>query len=363
MVWWFGRLCLLSAALCACGRLHFEDVVPDANIADGSGLDASLDGGFGDGGFGDGALVDAHNADGGVLDDGAVDGNLGDAGPPFSGCNAVASIPQDECDALVSFHAMAGGNGWTTTSGWLRAADPCDWSGVTCTSGRVTELSVQDAALSGRLSSRLGDLMRLQRLTVASPNTDNTTLGGTIPGELADIATLIYVDLHGNALSGSLPSSGSATALREVNVSDNQLSGSIPIDWDNLAQLQVLNASDNQLSGSIDHLGQLRQLRVLDLHANAFDGTLPGTFGSIITLQELNLSENRLTGGPSQFSAPPGLRVVLLNDNRLNGPVSAAVITLPVTQIRLRGQTGCLTADIVTANWLGSRDPLWNDGC
>lgn len=57
-----------------------------------------------------------------------------------------ATMPISECQALVTFYNTTNGPDWTSQGGWGVAANPCDWSGVTCSgesSGSVTRVRVR----------------------------------------------------------------------------------------------------------------------------------------------------------------------------------------------------------------------------
>ena len=53
-------------------------------------------------------------------------------------CTSVSEVPVSECLALASFYNSTGGPDWLLKRGWLTTEQPCDWAGITCTSGHVT---------------------------------------------------------------------------------------------------------------------------------------------------------------------------------------------------------------------------------
>jgi hypothetical protein len=101
--------------------------------------------------------------------------------------------------------------------------DECDWTGVSCTNGTVTELSWGNAQLEG-----------------------------AIPPEIGLLTDLTYLDLSQNQLEGSLPDElFELTELEELFLYDNQLTGTISDRIGDLNNLERLHLSHNELSGSL----------------------------------------------------------------------------------------------------------------
>ena len=130
----------------------------------------------------------------------------------------------------------------------MGAADTeCDWYGITCSNGSVTEL---------RLSGN--------------------SLSGSIPSELGRLTNLTTLDLAFNSLSGSIPSElGSLINLTELNLSDNSLSGSIPPELGSLINLTNLYLNDNILRQSLNNIdAQLRTSGIVDSNNDGLDDYL-----------------------------------------------------------------------------------------
>jgi hypothetical protein len=101
-------------------------------------------------------------------------------------CFTALSVPAQECLLLVNFFTKTQGTQWLSATNWLSFATaqaPCDWHGVTCTSGRVTGLELPRNKLSGTLPISIGVLSGLQRLNLAS-----NALAGRIPPSLCALA-------------------------------------------------------------------------------------------------------------------------------------------------------------------------------
>lgn len=180
----------------------------------------------------------------------------------WPGCVAQASIPQAECDVLVTFYNDTAGEQWTNRDGWLIEEDPCEWFGVICADGSVVSLGLFDNQLSGPIPSELANLVNLQSLQIHF-----NRLSGPIPPELGSLGKLKFLSLSSNALSGSIPPElGNLTSLRFVVLNNNQLSGSIPPEFGNLISLEILDAAENRLSG------------VLPATLQQLEGTLSAVF-------------------------------------------------------------------------------------
>lgn len=71
--------------------------------------------------------------------------------------------------------------------------------------------------------------------------------------EIGKISNLqVMIDLSGNILSGTIPSSlGDLMMLEVLNLSNNQLSSQVPDEIGNLRSLDDLNLSNNFLQGQL----------------------------------------------------------------------------------------------------------------
>ena len=126
----------------------------------------------------------------------ALDGNVSAVAPSgltvtattiAQACPASPLVPIAECLALVEFFTKTQGVQWISKTGWLDFVSgnaPCDWYGVACAAGHVTELVLPRNQLSGTLPLALGDLAGLTRLRL-----ENNGLIGRIPPTLCQLAT------------------------------------------------------------------------------------------------------------------------------------------------------------------------------
>ncbi|KAG5053782.1 hypothetical protein JHK85_006292 [Glycine max] len=238
-------------------------------------------------------------------------------------------------------------------SGWWYAyqniSDHCYWDGVFCNeAGSVTQIYPDYLSIPP-----LEELRRIQKLNVSAfPNLvyldlNGMALTGTIPKEISTLTKLTYLVLSNNCLQGSIPVEiWNLTQLVELYLDNNSLTGSIPstlgrlknlvfliLDsnhiqgelmpkaFSNLTQLKHLDVSRNSLSGVIPStLGELKNLEHLSLYSNKFEGLLPMEVGNLTQLKELYLSNNSLTGSiPSTLSQLENLTYLFLDSNHIEG--------------------------------------------
>ena len=134
-------------------------------------------------------------------------------------CAGVNQIPQSECQALRDLYISTDGDNWKKNDNWNGLTAPCDWYGVLCTGGHVTELQLRKNNLTGTLSRSIINLTELTDLEL-----DGNRLSGNIPALPGALQSLI---VEGNQLSGRIPAL--PASLRSLIVGDNQLSGEVPI--------------------------------------------------------------------------------------------------------------------------------------
>ena len=167
-------------------------------------------------------------------------------------------------------------------------------------------INLSGNSLTGSIPSEIGSLDRLFYLGLRDNN-----LTGSIPPRLGN-SPVAFVDLGGNQLSGEIPPElgksmgfeivigGGAlnTGLLQLILANNDLSGSIPWELRNLDSLIFLDLSNNDLSGGIPPwLGDFSSLRELNLGNNELTGSIPPGLGDLYDLQRLDLSNNSLRCG------------------------------------------------------------------
>ncbi|KAL2460281.1 Leucine-rich repeat (LRR) family protein [Abeliophyllum distichum] len=252
-----------------------------------------------------------------------------------------ASIPHNSCLAT-----------------WNFSTDPCSiprvthfTCGITCSSGRVVQLTLDSQGYSGTLTPLISNLTRLVTLDLTEnnfygpiplsisslPNLQNLILrvnsfSGVVPPSVTSLKSLEFLDLSQNSLSGSLPNSmNSLTSLTRLDLSYNNLTGSLPKLPPNLNELAL---KANSLSGSLFYssFDGLTQLMVVELGENSFRGTLDAWLFLLPSLQQIDLANNSFTRiivpkPPTNFNSQ--LVAVNLSFNRINGFLPANFVYYP----------------------------------
>ena len=92
--------------------------------------------------------------------------------------HAQGTVESDRA-ALVALYNATDGPNWTSSTGWLSNFGLQEWEGiVTDTDGRVTWIALGRNNLTGELPRELGNLSKLEVLSLNDNN-----LSGPIPGE------------------------------------------------------------------------------------------------------------------------------------------------------------------------------------
>jgi Leucine-rich repeat (LRR) protein/sugar lactone lactonase YvrE len=172
----------------------------------------------------------------------------------------TTGIPESECYALIALYDSTNGPDWTDNQGWKATDTPCQWTGITCQDGHVSEINLANNNLVGDLPPQIGALVNLTHL-----NLNDNQVSGAIPTTIEHLNNLETLNLANNKLSGSLPVELSgATGLQTVNLADNQISGEIP-DLAPLTQLETLDLQNNLLSGEVPDLTVLPALQTFKI--------------------------------------------------------------------------------------------------
>lgn len=139
---------------------------------------------------------------------------------------ALAAYTDVQYSGLEALYNFTNGQSWTTSTGWRDSAlGVCNWHGVTCDgdSGNVTGLSLSGNGLVGDVSEA---------------------------SELANVESLVEVDLSSNRLSGSVPLSfGLMPRLTNLDLSENELSFFSAAWGSGALALQHVSLQNNNISG------------------------------------------------------------------------------------------------------------------
>ncbi|EPS62359.1 hypothetical protein M569_12432, partial [Genlisea aurea] len=181
---------------------------------------------------------------------------------------------------------------------WDFSGDPCAapritsfTCGITCSDGRVVQLTLDSQGYSGELSPAISELTHLEALDLGEND-----FHGPIPESISSLSNLRTLILSRNSFSGAIsPSIAAIRSLETLDLSRNSLAGRIPPELKSLSGLTRLDLSYNNLSGPLPELP--KNLNELALKANSLSGPLSeSSFHELSQLMVLELSENSFTG-------------------------------------------------------------------
>lgn len=166
--------------------------------------------------------------------------------------------------ALLGLKAALAPGDAAQLTGWQPGTDPCQgWKGVYCNTGnRVYVVDLSDLGLSGTLSDSVDFSLvtQLQSLWL-----HGNRLTGTLPSSLSQLQKLSDLKVYDNQLSGTLPAAlAGATRLKQLFLNSNRFSGLLPDAWSSLVNLEQLFLDSNALAGTVpSSWSNLEKLRLL----------------------------------------------------------------------------------------------------
>ncbi|MEM7800632.1 MAG: hypothetical protein AAF633_15670, partial [Chloroflexota bacterium] len=303
-------------------------------------------------------------------------------------CSASAPISIDECNtALVVLRAL----GYPNLDAELEnIGSICNWQRMDCSNGRIVELRLTSAGLTGSIPSEISALDWLIELRLNG----NANLSGELPNSITNLMLLRTLDYRGTAVCS--PPSGpvrewldqmtdlyesgiecetdlaalycpseqqitesecrSAIAVLEglgyrnleASLADSGsicgLTGDVFCESGHVTRLHLSFAS---LSGSIpSEIGNLPNLIMLDLEANTLSGPIPAEIGNLSQLEQIYLEANRLTGEiPPNLGQLPNLIILSMSANNFTGEIPPSLGNLSALQYFTVGRND-LTGEI-----------------
>jgi len=135
--------------------------------------------------------------------------------------NAVGQSLETDRLALIDLYNATDGALWVNRNSWqipgYVGESPCGWFGVTCESGRVTELKLPNNNLVGTIPNSIGDLTSLKVLQL-----NKNKLSGLLPYTINHMYKLVYLYVNDNQLSGYFPNLSEIPLTYTVNVENNR---------------------------------------------------------------------------------------------------------------------------------------------
>jgi len=231
--------------------------------------------------------------------------------------------------ALVALYNAADGPNWNIP--WDLMTPVRNWYGITLDSDcRVSEIN-------------MGTSPELTNIGF-----DNNNLIGTVPDEIGDLTSLIFLDLSGNQLQGIvlskltnlinlrtllltrngftgtiIPEISNLQNLNFISLSVNAFDGVLPTSLRDMTNLRIFFASDNNLAGEIPiEVGQMSSLVQFSSFGNNYTGEIPSEFGNVSILANISLDWNDLTGEiPASIGQLNNLTRIGLSFNQLEGQI------------------------------------------
>ncbi|KAB8090867.1 hypothetical protein EE612_016198 [Oryza sativa] len=190
-----------------------------------------------------------------------------------------------------ALQALRSAVGKSALPSWNSSTPTCNWQGVTCESGRVTELRLPGAGLMGTLPSNvLGNLSALRTLSLRY-----NALTGPIPDDLSRLPELRAIYFQHNSFSGEVPASVfTLKNLVRLDLAGNKFSGEISPDFNKLNRLGTLFLDGNSFTGEIPKL-DLPTLSQFNVSYNKLNGSIPR---SLRKMPKDSFLGTGLCGGP-----------------------------------------------------------------
>ncbi|XP_024171104.1 receptor protein-tyrosine kinase CEPR2 [Rosa chinensis] len=233
----------------------------------------------------------------------------------------------DETEALLEFKRQLK-DPLSFLDSWKESesSSPCEFSGITCDSGKVTEISLHNKSLSGEISPSIGVLESLTTLVLSA-----NLITGEVPAQLTHCANLKTLNLSENQLVGKIPDLSTLRNLERLDLSANRLSSEFPSWVGNLTGLQYLGLGQNLFDASEvpGSLGNLKNLTWLYLTNCSLMGEIPESIYEMKALGTFDMSRNKLSGKLSKsISKLQNLFKIELFANGLGGEIPPEVANL-----------------------------------
>ena len=288
--------------------------------------------------------ISYHNATGIVVategDDDVCPGTVAVGG-------AITGGAVEDCNILLGARAMFAGDA-VALDNWSTRNSIAIWTGVTVSSGRVTEINLADPSLNGMIPNTFGGLTELTTLDLT-----RSALTGPIPSTLGALSNLTSLSAVSNDLSGPIPPQlGNLASLSVLNFFGNDLSGPIPPQLGNLSNLTQLNFAQNALSGTIpSELRRLANVEWIILNSNELAGSIPEGLDGLSNLTNLRLYNNNLSGCiPVALAAfDTGSNGINPQSNDVTLPLCAGITLSEAQLVVAEGSSATYTVQLTVA--------------
>ena len=251
----------------------------------------------------------------------------------FTYCSSLERI------ALEVLHFATDGPDWTVSTNWLSGSPLGNWYGITTgTDGLVTGINLENNGLSGSLPSEIAILASLKNLNLKN----NQYLSGPLPREIISLS-LEELSLEGTQLCVP-PDDEFKAWLSAIPVRT-----ATPCSQPSLETLDALFALFNRTNGSewTDRSNWNSDAPIEEWYGVTTNGQ-----GHVT---ELNLSNNNLRGilPPELARLTDLVRIDFSNNEGLTGPLPQTFSQLlSLEELSLDGTQICMPPDVVLQEWL-----------
>lgn len=154
----------------------------------------------------------------------------------------------------------------------------------------LSRFLAENSTIFGTLPGELFLLPELESVSIV-----DCSLVGTLPSEILQAPSLSWLTLLGNSLDGTIDNAANP-GIEELNLGGNDFTGLIPASFADLTSAVYLGLEDNNLSGPLpDEISNMEDLYHLSVHNNVgLTGTVPSVY-SKLSLTNLFLDGTGLT--------------------------------------------------------------------
>ncbi|XP_072964131.1 uncharacterized protein [Typha angustifolia] len=284
--------------------------------------------------------------------------------------NSQITVQEEERRTLVNLKTNWGSPPALSSWGSISTRH-CNWTGIMCTNGFVTGISLSNQSITNPIPSTICELKNLTHLDLSFndiPKTFPTTLYncsnieyldlsenlfvGELPDDIYHLSPrLTYLDLSANNFTGDIPSSiGQLPAIKSLLLQGNLFNGSYPSELGNLTTLEVFTLAYNPLTPATipPEFGKMTRLKFLYMASMGILGEIPETLSQLTELEHLDLAMNSLSGRiPSWIWHLEKLQFLYLYHNKFSGDISGPVGALELLEIdvSMNALTGSIPED------------------
>jgi len=229
------------------------------------------------------------------------------------------------CLLLNDLYVSTNGKYWYNNTGWNNInAECCDLYGVICYENIVIYIDLRGNNLTGTLPSKMWkNLPYLEYLLLGEDNSSikNNNIYGSIPEEIYTMTELLYLSLSNNKIKDTIsPKIGNLINLEYLLYYNMELYETIPNEICNLIHLNTLWIDNNHLNGEIPNcIGNLNSMVQFCASNNNLTGILPESMSKLNNLEILVLNRNKLTGNISPINNLTQIMGINLSDNLFFG--------------------------------------------